>query len=221
MISVLRRIATLASHDLQSLWRTGSNIGALVVYVLSTIFLFYRVFLSVSQPRLWTSLLWLTLLFSSAFVASGLFRHLLGSGRTYYFFLARPSELFLSKALTAFAMQSLVFILNVVGFAVFLGFPVASAWWFLLALWLSALAVASVFILSTAVASKADAGGGLTAVLGFPLMVPTLTVSLQATGLASDGIIGPAFFKHLALLVGLCILPLLLGAGLFSYLWRD
>lgn len=192
-----------------------------MVYVLSTIFLFYRAFLTVSQPRLWTSLLWLTLLFSSAFVATGLFRHLLGPGRTYYFFLARPAELFISKALTAFAMQSLVFILNAVGFTIFLGFPVASTWWFLLALWLSAMAVASVFILSTAVASKAEAGGGLTAVLGLPLMVPTLTVSLQATGMASDGIIGQTFFKYLALLVGLWLLPLLLGAGLYSYLWRD
>lgn len=209
------------AKDLKAEGRSGSSLGALAVYSLSTVFLIYRAFLNVPQPRIWVTLLWLVLMFSSAFVSTGLFRHEAGAGRSYYYVLTTPWEMYVGKYITALLLQGLTLVLILGAFGVFLGFPSGAGLWFVAGFWLSGLAVAGQFVFAAAVASKADAGGGLTAVLGLPLLVPTLLVSLQVAGLAAEGLTDGSFIRHLTTLGALCVLPLLLGAGLFSYLWHD
>jgi ABC-type transport system involved in cytochrome c biogenesis permease component len=220
-MNAFRRLAALVLKDLKAEWRSGSSLGALLVYSLSTVFLVYRAFMQVPQSRVWSTLLWLILMFSSAFLSAGLFRHESGAGRTYYYALVNPGELFISKYVTALLLQLLALVFILTGFSVLLGFRAESGILFILAFWLSGLAVAGQFVFAAAVASKAEAGGGLTAVLGLPLLLPTLLVSLQTAGLAVDGLTEGIFWRHLLTLAGLCVLPLILGAGLFSYLWHD
>lgn len=220
-MNVFRRLSALVIKDLKAEWRSGSTLGALAVYCLSTVFLVYRAFVHVPQPRIWATLLWLILMFSSAFLSAGLFRHESGAARTYYYPLVNPAELFISKYLTALLLQLLALMIILLSFNVFLGFRAEAELLFILAFWMSGLAVAGQFVFAAAVASKAEAGGGLTAVLGLPLLVPTLLVSLQTAGLAVEGLTDGVFWRHLYTLAGLCTLPLILGAGLFSYLWHD
>lgn len=220
-MNAVSRLSALVMKDLKAEWRSGSSLGALVVYSLSTVFLVYRAFIHVPQPRVWATLLWLIMMFSSAFLSAGLFRHESGSGRMYYYPLLSPGELFVSKYLTALLLQLLALALILLGFGLFLGFPGEAGLLFVVAFWMSGLAVAGQFVFASAVASKAEAGGGLTAVLGLPLLVPTLLVSLQTAGLAVEGLTEGIFWRHLLTLAGLCVLPLVLGAGLFSYLWHD
>ncbi|MCS6980028.1 MAG: hypothetical protein N2050_06525 [Flavobacteriales bacterium] len=216
-----RRLWILVLKDLRAEWRSGTSLGALGVYSLSTVYVCYRAFLSLPQTRLWVTLLWIIMVFSGAFMASGLFRHEAGQGRTFYYPLVRPWELYFSKIITAAGLQSLVLLWVFLAFSLFFGWPEGAAGWFIAAYWISGWAISSQFVFAAAVASKADPKGGLTAVLGLPIMLPALMLSLKTGFLAADGLTQGAFFQYLAALMVFCLLPAGLGAGLYSYLWHD
>jgi len=170
---------------------------------------------------MWLVLLWLSLLFSSAFMAVDLFRHESGLGRLFYYSLVKPHEIYIGKWITAVLFQTFILTLTFSGFSLFFGIKSLNIWLFIAVLWLSGIAVTGIFTLSSAVASKSEKSGGLTAVLGLPLMVPVLMVSLQLAELVQQNLIQGSFFRLFLTLTGLSILPVFLGAGLFSYLWHD
>lgn len=92
---------------------------------------------------------------------------------------------------------------------------------FILAIMLGAVTLAAGLTLVSGIALKTNNSIGLTAILGFPVLIPCLLVLRDVTMDAAGGAGWDATGGNLLLLTGITVLICGLGYILFPYLWRE
>lgn len=221
--SLWRQVSVLLRKELQLEWRMKYALSGMGLYLLSVILLIYLTFETL-EGRTWVLLFWMALLFAAANAVARSFLQEGEGRRMYYYLLASPQAIMLSKALYNSLLMLGLGLAGLAVYAAMTGFPPRQGWVFIGALALGAVAFALVFSMVSAIASGASQSGTLVAILGFPVLVPVLRLlsqlsllSLEPSGLG----LGREVLRGLLLLAGMDVLILALALVLFPYLWHD
>ncbi|MCW3124429.1 MAG: transporter permease [Bacteroidetes bacterium] len=218
---------SLFRKDLLIEFRNRYVLGGIALYVLSSVMVIYFSLnysdgLKEVNPVVWSIFFWLIILFSSInAIANGFFRE--PAGRSYYYYyLASPQAVILSKLLYNFIFTVLLILLAFSVFIVMIGDPVRNLPLFLLTALLGGTGYSFLFTLMGAIAARAGNNATLIAVLGFPIIIPILIfiTKLSAASMGSTEF-SQEVVTNLILLSSFNVMQLLLAYILFPYIWRE
>ncbi len=213
-------IFALIRKDITIEWRQRYAINGILLHAISSTMV---VFLSVKMLNAptWNAIYWIVLLFSSvsavakSFVAESTGRQL------YYYGIVSAQQLIVSKLIYNAVLTTLLAMLCLFTYSLFLGFPVQNTPYFLLVIGLGAIGFSSTFTLLASIASKSGNGNLLMPVLSFPVIIPLLLVAIKAAKKAVDGIDPSLITKDLLVLLAINTLIITLSYILFPFLWKD
>ncbi len=106
-------------------------------------------------------------------------------------------------------------------FTWFLGNPVQSTGYFILALVLSSISFASAFTLLSAIASKTNSGALLMPVLSIPIIFPCIMVLIKLSKAAVDGLETSLILPNVYVLGALSVMLITLAIILFPLVWKE
>jgi len=222
-MSVVREALVVLSKDLRLEWRTRAAISALILFVLSTVFLIvYSVAGEDLQPRTDAAMLWVVVVFSAA----------IGMGRSFVTeeeqqtatllrLHASPGAVYTGKLLFNFLLLVTVSVLAVASFVFLLNVDVASGGLMIATVVLGALALAGATTLLSAIVSKTRAGAAVLPILLLPLLLPLLGAAVLATTAAIDGSAWSEASDHLVTLAAFAGVTIAASLLLFDQVWND
>lgn len=220
-IALAKQIIQLFKKDITVELRQKATLNGILLYVLSTVFVAYLIFTRMEELSTWVALLWIVLLFASTNASVNSFRKEAGREFFYYYTLANPKAIILSKMLFNAVLQLVITALTFLLFNLLLGNPVENNNLFILVLFLGSLGISTVLSLSSAIASKTNNNSTLTAILSFPIMLPTLLTAIKASMLCGLGFAWEDCQAYIVTLGLLNIVIVALSYILFPYLWRS
>ncbi|MCX6284513.1 MAG: heme exporter protein CcmB [Bacteroidetes bacterium] len=196
-------------------------INGILLYLVSTVFVTYLAFTGTITSETWNSLFWIILLFvavngiSKSFVQESPARHL------YYYTIASPEAIILSKILYNLLLMAILSVLSLLFFVMLMGNMIQNPALFFTALILGSLGLSSVLTMIAAIASRASNNFSLMAILSFPIVLPLLMTLMKVSGsaLASNSWSGNIPLIFILLIINVAVI--LLAFLLFPYLWRD
>lgn len=220
----VKAIRALLAKELLLELRRRHALAGLLVYVLATVFVAYLSINSISAPQTWAALVWITGLFTAfnamqkAFLADSHGQDL------YLYSLASPRAVIISKSIYNALLVAALNVLSLLFFLLFFGSEVLSQcdWTqLLLGLLLGSTGLGLSLTFVSALAFKSNAGTGLVAILGFPIIIPLIITMVRFTQMALEGAALSTNSYHLLVLVVLNVVSLVLSLVLFPYLWRE
>lgn len=219
-MGLLKEISFLIKKEITLEWRQKYAISGILLYVLSTVFIIFISFQKLS-PQLWNVIFWIIMLFASINAVVKSFVQESGNRQLYYYQLANPLAILLSKMIYNTILLLLIGGLTFVALAFIAGSPIEEASHFAMALFFGSLGFSITFTFVSAIAAKADNSSTLMAILSFPVVIPVLlllvNLSAYSIGLLGGGGVG----KDIMMLVAVDLVLLALGMVLFPFLWRD
>ena len=204
--------------------RNRTTFSSILLYICSTIFICY---LSFNQhkialnPILWNTLFWIILLFSAINTVSKSFTHDIVSRYCFYYTLASPEAVIVAKIIYNALLMIITTALSFGMYTLIMGNPVQDVPLFLVSMLLGAIGFSTTLTTIAGIAAKADRNSTLTAILGFPVILPMLLMSIKIAKNAMDGIDRSTSMNEL--LTILAINGIVIGTSyiLFPYLWRS
>jgi heme exporter protein B len=212
--------------ELKLEYRLKFALAALLMYVLSTV---YLVYFSIEYqgmkedllPTIWSIFFWLIVLFTTVNATFRSFAKESEARMFFYYNLVSAPVFITAKILVnAFISLALSLITSII-FTAILGNPSQNFWVFFLALSVGTVGYSFLFTYVSAIAAKAGSNASLAVILGFPLALPLLTIIVKLFGEAFKPEIGTNFDNNLLIALGFNFLPFLLALILFPYIWRD
>ena len=219
-----REIKLLVYKELLQEWRRKYAIGAMLLYLGSTVFIGHIVFnirggdLSVFT---WNALFWIVMLFAAVNAIAKSFIQEPPGRQLYFYTITSAQGLILSKIIYNALIMILLFFLGSLIYFLFMGNPVENIGMFMITLLSGALAFASVFTLISGIASKASNSSMLMAILGFPIIIPLLLLLIRLSGMAIDGGTLDTMTKDLVAISAIIVIAITTSMLLFPYLWRS
>lgn len=218
-MNLLKEIVFLLQKEFLLEWKQKYAISGILLYVCSTVFVIYLA-TSEIEAGVWNSLFWIIIVFASVNAIAKSFIQENGARQLYYYQLLNPYAVILSKMLYNTLMLWVLAALAYFIFSLFNPSPVEYGGKFLLAVLLGGLGFSVTLTFVSAIASKANNGSTLMAILGFPVLIPILiaiiSISRNALVLRMGSIQG-----SVNILVAIDLLLLVAALVFFPYLWRD
>jgi heme exporter protein B len=215
------QLGILLRKELLLEWRNGYAISGILLYVLSMVFVVYVSFFQGVSPMVWNTLYWVMVLFATTNAVVKSFVQENGARQLYYYQLADPTAVLVSKIVYNILLLFFLSILTWVAFGFITNNPVRNLEKFLLAIFLGSLGFSILFTFVSALSAKADNNAALLPVLSFPLVLPIIMtlvkISVSALGAIRDSGLG----KDIGILIGIDLGLLALALVLFPFLWRD
>jgi heme exporter protein B len=214
-------ISHLFSKEVRLELKQKYVINGILLYLVSTIFVTYLAFEDVISAETWNSLFWVILLFvavngiSKSFAQESPARHL------YYYTLASPQSIVLSKILYNLLLMAILSLLSFLFFILLMGNLVVNLPLFLLSLILGSLGLSSILTMVAAIASRASQNFSLMAILSFPIVLPLLATLMKVSSAALRNQEWSGNAGFLAILLTINGAVVVLAYLLFPYLWRD
>ena len=218
---LLNEIQYLIEKEIKLELKQKYVLNGILLYLISTIFVTYLAFDRIIDVETWNSLFWIILLFvavngiSKSFVQESPARHL------YYYTIASPQAILLSKVLYNLFLMSILSVLSFGFFLLLMGNLVVNIPLFLVALLMGSFGLASILTMMAAIASRASNNFSLMAILSFPIVLPLLTTLMKVshTSLSTGQWSGNWGFIIILLTINVTVI--VLAYLLFPYLWRD
>jgi heme exporter protein B len=219
-MDTLRQISRLFLWELKAEWRNKYALGSVLLYVIaSTVVIYFAV--RQFSAMTFNAVFWVVLFFGAT-VASGRSFLREGGRRHYYFYtLAAPEALLVSKLLYNILIIWVISLLTwlLLGFFAGVNF-VFETDYFLLTLGLAGIGLGGILTFVSALAARAGGSGTLMAVLSFPLVIPLLFLLVNAGGHAV-GLSSGAEQSYLLLTLAIDLVAVAVGLVLFPFVWRD
>jgi len=219
-MTVFSQIGFLLRKEILLEWRQKYAISGILLYVFSTVFIIYQAIQKV-EPDVWNSLFWIIVLFASVNAITKSFVQESGSRQLYYYTLANPMAVILSKILYNTLLLALLSLLAYLGVAYVGSNPVEDLGQFMIALFLGSLGFSIAFTFISAIASKASNSATLMAILGFPVIIPILLMVLQLSAKALRLTMDIGIRQEVVILLAIDLILLAMALILFPFLWRD
>jgi heme exporter protein B len=216
-MNLFKEITFLLRKEFKLEWRQKYAISGILLYVLSTVFIVYISFQRVS-PQLWNVLFWIIMLFASINAVVKSFVQESGHRQLYYYQLANPIAILLSKMVYNASLLLLLGVLTFGSLSFIAGNPVQESGQFALALFLGSLGFSITFTFVSAIAAKAST---LMAILSFPVVIPVLLLLVNLSAHSIGLLQGTSTGGDIMLLAAVDLILVALGMVLFPYLWRD
>lgn len=232
-----QEIIALFSKEAKLEFRQRYAIGGIVLFLLSTVFVaFYAIgrnfdvvvlsdAMRGGKPQqdsaIWSALFWIVVLFASVTAVTKSFTGENERRQLFYYQLASPISIVLSKCLYN---SLLLILLGITAFGLFcliLGNPILYPMLFLSTIVVGAIGIAFSTTFTAALASKAKNSGTLTAVLSFPVLIPILMTVLRLSRYATGAIINTAYINDFLILFAIIGIMIGLIIILFPFLWRN
>ena len=191
----------------------------ILLYVGATIFV---LFMAIDEPesKVWNGLFWVIQLFICINAVAKSFLQESRGRMLYFYSIASPANFVLSKLLFNSLLMLIMSLLSLALFSLFLGNPMVKAGAFVGLVLLGGWSLSLVFTFLAAIAARAQQNAAIMAVLGFPLIIPQLTLLMKLSNAAFNPVL-TIHASDILLLVSLDILVLLLSVILFPFLWKD
>ncbi len=214
------RLFYLIKKDLLIDWRQQSPITGILLYLSATIFSSYMAFGGFISGTVWNALFWIILLFTAVNAISKSF--LQEERRThYYFFLCKPSEIILSKLIYSCLYLTVIAGLALVIYVTLLGNPLSRMGLYMLNLLLGCIGLGATFTMISSISVRAANRSVLMAVLGFPVIIPVLILSISNSNKILEGYIFMQIQGNLLSLVSLDVIIIALAYILFPFTWKS
>lgn len=191
----------------------------ILLYVGATIFV---LFMAVDEPesKVWNGLFWVIQLFICINAVAKSFLQESRARMLYFYSIASPVDFIFSKLLFNSLLMLVMSLISVALFSLFLGNPIEKTGPFIGLVLLGGWSLSLVFTFLAAIAAKAQQNAAIMAVLGFPLIIPQLTLLMQLSNAAFNPIL-TFHTMNVFLLIALDAMVMLLSVILFPFLWKD
>lgn len=201
-------------------WRQKYAISGILLYVSATIFIVYMATPRVT-PDNWNVLFWIIALFAAVNAVLKSFVNEGGNRQLYFYQLASPLAVIIAKILYNFLLLQFILLLSFTLFSFFTENPVKENLLFFTILLLASLGFSLVFTFISAISGKTGSNATLMAILGFPVVIPTLSVLIKLSANALRLMTDTTYNKDLMILVCMDLILIVVISILFPYLWRD
>jgi len=221
---LFREVSRLLKKEITTELRQKYAINGILLYLVGTVFICYLSFnLSTSQlqPVTWNTLFWIIILFTAISAVAKSFLQESQGQLIYYYTIASGQSIIVSKIIY---YSLLLVALGLIGFMIYgvvLGNPVDNAWLFTLNIILGSIGMASTLTLVSSIASKAQNNQTILAVLGLPILIPVLLMSITISKNAMDGLPWTNSYDELAVLCSIDAIICSLAVILFPYIWKS
>jgi heme exporter protein B len=209
-------------------WRSKYAFNGVLLYVVSTVFVCYIAFnltpgfdKSEGYKVVWNVLFWIIILFASVNAIAKSFLQESKSRLLYYYSIASPHAIILSKTLYNILLMSLLSVLALLVYLVFFTNTIGDPLFYFLIVILGSLSFSTVFTMISAIASKAGNNGTLMAILSFPVIIPVILILVRLSKHAMDGLERSASYGDIGVLCAINAIVMATALLLFPYLWRD
>ncbi len=219
-------------------WRSKYAFNGVLLYVVSTVFICYISFnltpgfaqLGIVRPGetvgdgykiVWNVLFWIIILFASVNAIAKSFMQESRSRLLYYYTIASPQAIILSKTIYNILLMSLLSVLALVVYVLFFPNSVGNPLLYFLTVILGSISFSTTFTMISAIASKAGNNGTLMSILSFPVVIPIILVLIRLSKNAMDGIDQSLSYSHIGALSAINAIVIATSLLLFPYLWRD
>jgi heme exporter protein B len=222
--SLLKEIQILLKKELLLEWRQRYAFNGMLLYVGSSVLVCYMSFgvrSGALQAVTWNALFWIIMLFTAVNAVAKSFMQEREGRQLYLYTLASPQGIILAKILYNALLMVVLTGIGLVFYAVVLGNPLQDTALFVLAIVLAALSFSTTFTLISGIASKAGNSSVLMAILGFPVIIPTLLMVIRMAKNAIDGLDWSASQDELYTLLAINVIIATVSYMLFPYLWRS
>ncbi len=219
-MQMIKEIGALLRKELLLEWRLRYAISGILLYVLSTVYIVYASFVNV-PAQTWNAVFWIIVLFASVNAIAKSFVQESGHRQLYYYALANPTSIILSKIIYNTVLLLLLTLLSYGAFSLVAGNPVKDQKLFFIAIFLGSLGFSITFTFISAIASKTNNSATLMAILSFPVIIPILMSLIKLSAGALRLIQDTAIWKDILTLVAIDFLLFALSFILFPFLWRD
>ncbi|GAB3884152.1 heme exporter protein CcmB [Spirosoma agri] len=205
-------------------WRQRYALNGMLLYIVGAVFVCYLSFNARRgqlTPIVWNTLFWIILLFTAINAIAKSFVQERAGRQLYYYILASPQQIILSKILYNTVLMLVLALLGFGVYAFVLGNPVDDVPLYLLTLILGAIGFAASLTLVSGIASKAENPATLMAVLSFPIILPLLLMLLKLSKNALDGLDRSASWDEIGTVLAIDVIVVTLSLLLFPFLWRS
>ncbi len=204
--------------------RRKSVLAGLILYLFSTIFIYYMSFGlrgRISDPLLWSALFWVTALFAAVNTIAKSFTSESAGIQIYYYSVADPLMVITAKALYNFVLCSLFTLSACVLFMIFFSNPVTDVMLFLSTILLVSLGFALSMTVLSGIVSRTNNNNVLMTVLSFPVLIGILLLAIKITKNCIDGLEFAASADEIIILAAINVLMGAVSYLLFPYIWRS
>lgn len=212
-------IYSLFKKDVLLEIRQQYSFYGILLYIGATIFVLY---LAINEPeaKVWNGLFWVIQLFICINAVAKSFLQESRGRMLYFYSIASPRDFMLAKLLFNSLLMLIMSGLSLFLFSLFLGSPINKILPFIGLVLLGGWSLSMVFTFLAAIAAKAQQNAAIMAVLGFPIIIPQLSLLMQLSKAAFAPllVIDP---MAILLLIALDMLVILLAVILFPFLWKD
>jgi|TARA_B110000208_G_C11780552_1_gene433662 heme exporter protein B len=199
-------------------------LSSIVLYIVSTIFVCSLSFTSIEDTKIWNALFWIIILFSLTNAISKSFLNENSDKQLFLYTLLNPRVLILGKILYNLVLSVFLVLLSFFIFNFFIqsdGLKNINFSLFLLAVVLGSMSISSTLTMVSAIASKTNNNIGILSILAFPILIPSLLLSIQFSNLAINGGTAEMASQFIVFLSLINLLIIILSFLLFPYLWRE
>ena len=217
---MIQRIATLIRLELKLEFRQRASMAGVLLFSIGTVYLFSLAFGHL-EPRLWTALFWIVLLFGATNGLSNAFRRELTYRHAYYHQLAPPLAIYLSKVVFNTIFLLIIGMLVWLLLILFFGNPVVDNLLFFSTLLLACSGLSLLLTFLALLAGRVPNGAGMVAILAFPTVIPLLLTVVKLGAVSTRVIAQTSTSKDLLVLVGIDLLAIGLALILVPMLWKE
>jgi heme exporter protein B len=225
---ILNQTWNLLKKEILLEWRSKYAFNGVLLYVVSTVFVCYISFhlspgFSGSQgyPIVWNILFWIIILFASVNAIAKSFIQESKGRLLYYYSIASPQAIILSKTIYNILLMSLLSVLALVVYLLFFPNNIGDPFFYFITVLLGSLSFSTVFTMISAIASKAGNNGTLMAILSFPVIIPVILLLIRISKSAMDGVERSLIYSNIGILFAINAIVIAASLLLFPYLWRD
>ena len=209
-------------------WRSKYAFNGVLLYVVSTVFICYISFNlnpgftgTKGYPIVWNVLFWIIILFASVNAIAKSFMQESKSRLLYYYSIASPHAIILSKTIYNILLMSLLSGLALPIYMIFFNNTIGDPLYYFLTVLLASISFSTVFTMISAIASKAGNNGTLMAILSFPVIIPVILVLIKLSKSAMDGLDRSLSYGNIGVLLAINVIVITTSLILFPFLWRD
>jgi heme exporter protein B len=209
-------------------WRSKYAFNGVLLYVVSTVFICYIAFNltpgfkgSNGYAVVWNVLFWIIMLFASVNAIAKSFMQESKARLLYYYAIASPQAVILSKIIYNILLMALLSILALLVYLLFFTNKIGDPLYYFLTVLLGSVSFSVVFTMISAIASKAGNNGTLMAILSFPVIIPVILLLIRLSKNAMDGIDRSFSYSNIGVLVAINAIVIVTSLLLFPFLWRD
>ncbi len=217
---------SLFKYEFQNELRNRLSFLSIALYIFSVTYLLY--FLMNTQGALvklevknWNISFWIIILFSIIQNCISQFSKDSAGIYLYYYTLIKPEYFILGKICYGILYAITLNLITFFTFSLWFGSPIENIWLFILTMVMSSVSFTILFTITTAISRGLQNHGVLTAVLGFPLSIPLITLIAKIARESYFSQPSDQFGINLSILIGFDVLLLVLSVILYPYIWRE